>query len=970
MPQQLTPEKSIFLQAMEIAAPVERAAYLDQACGNNRALRAEVESLLEAHDKPQALLDANHAVTMHLARPSVLDGPGTVIGPYKIYEQIGEGGFGIVFMAEQQKPIRRKVAIKIVKPGMDSRQVIARFEAERQALALMDHPNIAKVLDAGQTSTGRPYFVMELVKGLPITEFCDQGRLTPRERLELFANVCRAVQHAHQKGIIHRDLKPSNVLVTLQDGAPLVQVIDFGIAKALGQQLTDKTVLTGFAQTIGTPLYMPPEQTALSKADVDTRSDVYALGVLLYELLTGTTPFERERLHAAGYDEMRRIIREEEPPRPSTRLSTLAKGSLSTICEQRRADPRKLSAEVRGELDWIVMKCLEKDPNRRYESASALAADVQRYLDDLPVQALPPSAIYRLRKMLRRHKGAAIAACVILLLLVGGIVGTSWGLVQAEDARQAEGKRAEEAQAREAETKAVLEFVEKRIFAAARPEGREGGLGREVTLPRAIEASLPFLATSFPDQPLIEARLRQWVGTSFIHLGEARQAVEQCNLARAIYAKHRGPEHPDTLQTMNNLAICYANLGRNRDALKLFEETLALTRITLGRDHPETLTLMYNLACCYRVLGRDADALKLNEETLAVRKAKLGPDHLDTLASMNELALNYGLLGRGADALKLIEETLAIRKAKLGPEHPDTLSSIRNLVIGHASGGRYAEALKLCEELLPVMKTKFGPEHPETLGDMRLLSNLYRDLGRHGDALKVREEMLALRKAKLGPDDPATLGTMSLLAMSYYDVGRDGDALKLREERLTLMKAKLGLKDAEHSFVRAWLILSGPLPCEEDDLKVLDQQQVPDAALLRPRAGEAFQAGGKNLVWKEHHSKDVVLDFTTIYGPKSDNKLTYAVCYVHVDADRNDLALRIGSDDQATVTINGQQVFRQPAARSLELDEDEVKPIALRKGSNVLVFKVVNVNECWEGSLHFVGLDGRPAEGLRFGVEP
>jgi WD40 repeat protein len=338
-------------------------------------------------------------------------------------EEIGEGGFGIVFMAEQTEPVRRKVALKVLKPGMDTRQVVARFEAERQALALMDHPNIARVLDGGQTAGGRPYFVMDLVKGLPITEYCDQGRLALRERLELFVSLCQAVQHAHQKGIIHRDLKPSNVLVTLHDGKPLVKVIDFGIAKALGQQLTDKTLFTGFAQMVGTPLYMAPEQAALSDVDVDTRSDVYSLGVLLYELLTGTTPFEKDRLKELSLDELRRIIREEEPPRPSTRLSTVAQAA-TTASENRHSDPRKLSRLVRGELDWIVMKALEKDRGRRYESASALAADVQRYLADEQVQACPPSAWYRFRKFARRKRSAlAVAACVFLAFagIAGGI---------------------------------------------------------------------------------------------------------------------------------------------------------------------------------------------------------------------------------------------------------------------------------------------------------------------------------------------------------------------------------------------------------------------------------------------------------------------------------------------------------------------------------------------------------------------
>jgi WD40 repeat protein len=339
-----------------------------------------------------------------------------VIGPYKLLEQIGEGGFGVVFLAEQQQPVRRKVALQVLKPGMDTRQMVARFEAERQALALMDHANIAHVLDAGATERGRPYFVMELVRGVPITPFCDANRLAPRQRLELFVAVCQAVQHAHQKGIIHRDLKPSNVLVTLHDGVPVVKVIDFGIAKALGQRLTDKTLFTGFAQMLGTPLYMSPEQAELSGLGVDTRSDIYTLGVLLYELLTGTTPFDQERLRQVDFDELRRILREEEPPKPSTRISTLGQAA-ATVSTNRQSEPKKLCQLLRGELDWVVMKALEKDRARRYETASAFAADVQRYLKDEPVSACPPSVLYRFRKFARRHKALLVTAALLAFLV-------------------------------------------------------------------------------------------------------------------------------------------------------------------------------------------------------------------------------------------------------------------------------------------------------------------------------------------------------------------------------------------------------------------------------------------------------------------------------------------------------------------------------------------------------------------------
>jgi serine/threonine protein kinase len=352
-------EKSIFLAAIDLDSVAERAAFLDRACAGNQPLRAEVEALLEAHEKPQRLLDNLRAGTPIIEETQLLERPGTLIGPYKLLEQIGEGGFGLVFMAEQQQPLRRKVALKVIKPGMDSKQVIGRFEAERQALALMDHPNIARVLDAGSTDTGRPFFVMELVKGMPITQFCDDNRLTTRERLELFVQVCHAVQHAHQKGIIHRDLKPSNVLVTLHDGTPVTKVIDFGIAKALGQQLTEKTLFTGFAQMVGTPLYMSPEQAGLSELDVDTRSDLYALGVLLYELLTGTTPLDKERLRRSAYEEILRIIREEEPPKPSARITTQGQAA-ETVSTQRQSDPMRLRNYPRTAKMALKPKCFHR----------------------------------------------------------------------------------------------------------------------------------------------------------------------------------------------------------------------------------------------------------------------------------------------------------------------------------------------------------------------------------------------------------------------------------------------------------------------------------------------------------------------------------------------------------------------------------------------------------------------------------
>lgn len=434
-------EESVFIKALEFESAADRAAYLDEVCNNNLELRAKVEALLKEHRRSGDILDIPDGPAPTLVHAPVLEGPGTIIGRYKLLQQIGEGGFGVVFMAEQREPVVRKVALKIIKPGMDTKDVIARFRAEEQALALMDHPNIARILDAGVTTTGRPYFVMDLVKGIPITEYCDQYNLTPQERLELFVMVCQAVQHAHQKGVIHRDIKPSNVLVTLHDDKPVVKVIDFGVAKAINQRLTEQTLFTQFAQMVGTPMYMSPEQAAISGLDVDTRSDVYSLGVLLYELLVGATPFDRERLGRAAYDEIRRIIREEEPPKPSTKISHLG-DTATAIAQHRRTETRKLAAFIKGDLDWIVMKAIEKDRTRRYETAKDFADDVLRHLRNEAIEARPPTSWYRFQKVVRRHSvAAAVVATIAATLLVTAVVSASlavWAIRAERLARERE----------------------------------------------------------------------------------------------------------------------------------------------------------------------------------------------------------------------------------------------------------------------------------------------------------------------------------------------------------------------------------------------------------------------------------------------------------------------------------------------------------------------------------------------------
>jgi serine/threonine protein kinase/tetratricopeptide (TPR) repeat protein len=727
--------KSIFLAAIDHTAPEQWPAFLDQACAGDRSLRAEVERLLRAQAALGSFHEADRCTPAATAEYPACEAPGTAVGPYKLLEQIGEGGFGVVFLAEQQEPIRRRVALKVLKPGMDTKRVLARFEAERQALALMDHSKIARVLDAGATDSGRPYFVMELVKGGPITQFCDQHRLAVEARLRLFLDVCRAIQHAHHKGVIHRDIKPGNVLVALHESPPhptlspsggegrvrgAIKVIDFGIAKALAAKLTERTLYTTHGEMIGTPEYMSPEQAEVSELDIDTRSDVYGLGVLLYELLTGTTPLEGKRLRKAGYAEMQRLIREEELPRPSVRLQVLGE-SAAVVAGNRGLDVRRLAQLLADDLDWVVMKALEKDRSRRYGTPGSFAADIKRYLRREAVLARPPSTFYKMKRFGQRHRaGVLVTVAVAAALLVGAAVAV-WQAVVATRAKQdalaaarAEMRSKKLAQTREAETRAVLDFVENRIIAAARPEGEADGLGHEVTLRRAIEAALPFVEKGFPDQPLIEARLRLTLGRSFLYLGQPKLAVEQDRAARAIYRKWLGPDHPHTLTSTHNLAGDYAALGRSADARRLHQATLAARKARLGSDHRDTLRSMGAVASCWSCLGRHADALRLRRETFARQKAALGPDDPDTLATMSNLANCLGAVGRHADALRLHEATVARFRARFGPDHPDTLRSMHNLANSYGALARHADALQLRKQTAALMEAKLGPDHPHT----------------------------------------------------------------------------------------------------------------------------------------------------------------------------------------------------------------------------------------------------------------
>ena len=808
----------LYIAALELQ-PEERQVFLDQVCAGHPGVKERVQQLLKAHDQVGSLLDSpapelhppaiedSHKPVAKLEQTALhttsIVQVGETIGPYKLLEEIGEGGMGSVWVAEQSKPIKRKVAIKLIKAGMDSKAVLARFGAERQALALMDHPNIARVLDGGMTEQGRPYFAMEYVKGVPLTEYCDQAKLSVKERLDLFLPICNAVQHAHQKGIIHRDLKPSNILVCLYDGKPVPKVIDFGLAKAIHQSLTEQSLYTAHGMMLGTPLYMSPEQAEHNNLDIDTRTDVYSLGVILYELLTGSTPLEKQQLKEAAFNEILRLIKEVEPQKPSTRLSGSA--SLPSVAARRSIEPNQLKKSLLGDLDWIVMKALDKERSHRYETANGLARDIDRFLNDEAVEACPPSSSYRLRKFIRRNRGQVIAASLVLFALLAGIAGATTGLllanrsaeaariakVDAEDQKgkailsaereAVERKKADdakvEAQAKEAEATILVEFFESQVFIAALPKGQNGGLGKDVKLREAITASLPVLDKHFTAQPLAEARLRLSLGNTFGYLGDFETAAAQLERARDLFLRHRGPDHPNTLGCASNLAGMYSNLGRFPEAAKLHKETLEARLGVLPPDHPDVIASKHNLAVCYEGLNRHPEALELRKEVLDARRRVLAPNHPDTLMAMNNLANSYAATGRLPEAAKLHEETLAARRKVLPKDHPDTIQSMGNLASCYADLDRPGEALKLDEEAVAALKRALPPDHPQTLHNMFNLANSYEGLNRHADALTLREETLTGQRKALPAGHPETLNTMHALAVSLIRASRGPEAI-------------------------------------------------------------------------------------------------------------------------------------------------------------------------------------------------
>jgi len=833
--------KEILLDALELDG-AERGGFVERACAGDEELRRRVDGLLAAHDRADELV-ADVPVRRIVARDTPDVGPGDRIGDYVLKRELGSGGFGTVFHAEQLHPVRRDVALKVLKLGMDSRAVVGRFEDERQAVAIMEHPNIAKALDAGTTEAGRPFFVMELVDGVPITHYCEQHGLARTERLELFRTVCHAIQHAHQKGILHRDIKPSNVLVTTVDGRPVPKVIDFGVAKAIDPDPAGRTLLTHDGQLVGTPSYMSPEQAG-GGADIDTRSDVYSLGALLYELLTGECPLDADGGPGGpgGLAEILRQIREVDPPRPSLRVRGAPGGRASATW-----------VSVPRDLDWICMKALEKERNRRYPTAFALALDVERFLGHEPVQAAPPSTWYRIVKLARRHTAATVAVVSLFSALVVGIAGTSWGLVAATRANErldAEATRARRAEAdasrqaaeahRQADiARAINDFLNEDLLGAAAPSA-SSDRGPEVTMREVLDAAARRIEEAgraggrFADAPLVEASLRLTLSDAYVSLGlydraevhvlravalaETHLGPEDAstlrattrlahvqsvlrrpgeaeeNFLRAVAEQERvlGPTHVNTLHAMGGLATAYWREGRYADAARTYEEALERARSALGERHDLTLSLLAGYAVVADSMGDFERSGELYRRSYELRLEELGPAAPETLASMNNLASFLIQHGTQAEADALLVETLAVQREVMGVEHPDTVTTLHNLAQLRMAQRRYDEAEALLEEAVEGSSRVDGPDGPHTLQIRSTRAKLLIGLQRYAEAERILADVVARCRVIHGPSHPTTLSRLKDLANALYVQGRTEEALELLLETLEGESDRLG----------------------------------------------------------------------------------------------------------------------------------------------------------------------------------
>ncbi|PWU18270.1 MAG: hypothetical protein C5B50_09580 [Verrucomicrobia bacterium] len=876
MPDPFERELAVFSAARRLLA-AERPAYLDKTCAGDAALRVRVEELLAAAEKAQTFLKdpapgaerpANPPVapTLVMNMAASAEKAGDRIGHYKLLQQIGEGGCGLVYMAEQEEPVRRRVALKVIKLGMDTKSVIARFEAERQALAMMDHPNIAKVLDAGATEAGRPYFVMELVRGIKITDYCDEHNLSTNERLELFMQVCHAVQHAHQKGIIHRDLKPSNILVASNDGVPVPKVIDFGIAKATQGRLTDQTVFTAFEQFIGTPAYMSPEQAELTMQDVDTRTDIYSLGVLLYELLTGKTPFDAQQLLASGLDAMRRTIREQEPARPSTRLSTMlvaadvsrpkATGGLAVRSEEevsadsrRRLRLKEQIKMVRGDLDWIVMKCLEKDRARRYETANGLSNDVRRHLNCEPVTARPPSRLYELQKSVRRHKFGFAAAAALIAVLAAGVVASTLEALRATHAQHEQARlrlQADQARTRaeagekKAETEAARsEQVATLMKGMLQGVGPSRALGRDTSMLREILDQTGQRLNDLKGQAEVEADLRATLGRVYTDLGEYTNAVAMHQRALELRKSLHPGAHPDVAESLNDLGQASYWQGKYPEADALHRQALAMRQSLFGEENlqvaqslnnlgetlrkrgigdPPKLTaaeplLRKSVAIRRKLLANDdldvanslfnlgallwrqkhyADAEAAQCEALAIRRKRLAPEHPDIATSLDRLCLLLDAQGRQPEAETAQREALAMRRKLLGNDHPDVAHSLQNLAFVLIAQGRLEEAEIAVKEAFRIRQARLPPDHGDRVQTLESLVNVLRRQGKLSEIETLYRDELKLRQQGLGNDHPVTAAAVNALVEVLFAQKKVAEAEALLREEVQKRKSSVG----------------------------------------------------------------------------------------------------------------------------------------------------------------------------------